>query len=97
MLKVTCDGCGASYQAPEKLAGRKIRCKKCEGVVSIPAVDPGEGPSRLDEPVVMDASARQAEVRSRSPTKAFEGCFFALLLECSARISWTNSFPSSAM
>ena len=65
MLKVTCDGCGATYQAPESFAGRKIRCKKCAGVLSIPAADTGGAVSELDETAVMDAAERREMARTR--------------------------------
>ncbi|HLY75212.1 MAG TPA: PrsW family glutamic-type intramembrane protease [Planctomycetota bacterium] len=39
MPKVTC-GCGARLTAPDRLAGRLVRCPKCAGPVFVPAVEP---------------------------------------------------------
>jgi hypothetical protein len=38
MIAFTCVGCGHSFQAPEDLAGRRTRCKRCGAVTRIPAL-----------------------------------------------------------
>ncbi len=36
MLDFNCSGCGHTYQLPEKYAGKKARCKKCNKMIRIP-------------------------------------------------------------
>jgi hypothetical protein len=35
---VTCSGCGTAYRVPAAAAGKRLRCKRCEGVIAIPPV-----------------------------------------------------------
>lgn len=35
-MRVKCE-CGTSYQPSPKLAGKKVRCKKCSAIIQIPA------------------------------------------------------------
>ena len=37
---VACPGCGKTYRWQEKFAGRKVRCKACNGVFAMPAEPP---------------------------------------------------------
>ncbi len=39
MISFQCAECGAKYQVPEQHAGKRTRCKKCEAVLVIPAVE----------------------------------------------------------
>ena len=34
-IHVKCPGCGAKFQAPEKLAGKRVKCPKCSAVVTV--------------------------------------------------------------
>jgi predicted Zn finger-like uncharacterized protein len=36
-LSVVCPECGARYNVPDKLAGKRAKCKKCGGTIPIPA------------------------------------------------------------
>jgi len=47
---ITCPGCGKTYHWQEKLAGKKVRCKACNGVFAVPA----EPPSQADEDVPLE-------------------------------------------
>lgn len=38
MIEAQCD-CGQSYRVNDELAGRNLRCKKCQGLVKVPSVD----------------------------------------------------------
>lgn len=42
---VACPGCGKTYRWQEKFAGRKVRCKACNGVFAMPT----EPPSQADK------------------------------------------------
>jgi hypothetical protein len=35
-IRVCCPQCGANYNLADSLAGKKIRCKKCQGIVPVP-------------------------------------------------------------
>ncbi len=57
MIVVSCQ-CGARYRIPEKLAGKRLKCKKCAGPIAVPAPDPPEDADAYvvdvlaDEPVI---------------------------------------------
>jgi ubiquitin-protein ligase len=39
-LIIQCGQCGARYSVPPAAAGKKVRCKKCQGILVIPAMPP---------------------------------------------------------
>ena len=41
-ISVNCPKCNKQYQVRDELAGKRVRCKKCKGVVPIPAADSEE-------------------------------------------------------
>jgi hypothetical protein len=68
MLVAECAACGAKFSAQEKFAGRKMRCKNCSGVVTVPLVDPdaaGGGPKNEDETAVLTPQERAELERTR--------------------------------
>ncbi len=44
MIRAACEGCGAAFKAPDKLAGKRVKCPKCGSGVAIPEPE-GEGAS----------------------------------------------------
>ena len=42
MRRATCEGCGAVYKIPDSVTASRVRCKKCQGVVSVSALEPAE-------------------------------------------------------
>ena len=56
---IACPGCGKTYRWQEKFAGRKVRCKTCNGVFAMPA----EPPRQAD-------SAKRPEKRPRKADSA---------------------------
>jgi uncharacterized RDD family membrane protein YckC len=44
-----CDACGQRYQVDESLAGKRIKCKKCESVLTIPP--PVAAPAKTARPL----------------------------------------------
>jgi len=67
MLTVQCQ-CGANYNAPERFAGRSMRCKRCSAVLTIPAPEtaPETPPEKdLEETAVMGNSDREEMERTR--------------------------------
>ncbi len=43
-IKITCN-CGASLMAPKKAVGKKVKCPRCEKVITVP--DPGSTVDRM--------------------------------------------------
>ena len=58
----TCEGCSARYKIPPTFSGTRAKCKKCDGVVSIPPLEEPE-PEPAPEP---EPEAAAASERSRS-------------------------------
>jgi hypothetical protein len=46
-ISVKCHGCDTKLKAPDKCAGKKVKCPKCGGVISVPV--PEEEPLLLEE------------------------------------------------
>lgn len=42
-ISADCPQCGKTYNVKDDLAGKKFRCKECEGVVTVPAAGGGGG------------------------------------------------------
>lgn len=42
VIKVSCGMCGMNYKAPDKAAGKKIRCKECGEIIKVPQPEPEE-------------------------------------------------------
>ena len=61
-ITFSCQGCGKSYTAGDEFAGKKMRCKACQQVVSIPAAVAEEDIYGLDE----------AEVAAPPPPRAVD-------------------------
>lgn len=63
---VICHGCQKSLKAPDKLAGKRVRCPSCQTIVSIPALaDPEPVPELDDES--NDPPAAAARLTARPP------------------------------
>lgn len=45
-IPAQCSDCGKQYNLKDELAGKKVRCPKCKGVVRVPAVRPKAGHGR---------------------------------------------------
>ena len=62
-LLVVCSGCQTRYQVPPVLAGKKIRCKNCGGVIPVPRVAATAKPvaKATPKPQTADAPAPKAE------------------------------------
>jgi hypothetical protein len=42
-IMVECSSCGKQYNAPDSMAGKRVKCKGCGQVFQIPSNAPGEG------------------------------------------------------
>ena len=58
-IPVTCPGCNAAYALADRQAGKKVRCKKCEAIITVDAAPPedaaavepsGAGAVRVEPP-----------------------------------------------
>ncbi len=59
-IRVTCQ-CGASFQAKDALAGKRVKCPKCGQPLSIPAPRAPAGPAPLED-LLEDAHVEEAAV-----------------------------------
>jgi hypothetical protein len=55
MRRATCEKCGSVYKVPDSVAAKRVRCKKCLGVVSVPALE-------LEEAVLEEIEVTPAEL-----------------------------------
>ena len=49
-IRVQCPGCDAEYALADHLAGKKVRCKECDGVIDVRAEAPPETALRVEPP-----------------------------------------------
>jgi predicted Zn finger-like uncharacterized protein len=48
-IPTRCPSCGAQYQLSEEQAGRRVRCRKCDTIITVPdPADEDRGPSRSE-------------------------------------------------
>lgn len=43
MINFACTKCGHAYSVPDEYGGKKVRCKQCQTVNTIPALSSSEG------------------------------------------------------
>jgi hypothetical protein len=61
-ITVNCPSCGGAVQARDELAGRKVRCPKCEAVIALPSALPeAEAIREAAPPPVPSAPPRRSE------------------------------------
>ena len=58
----TCASCGATYKLPASFAADKARCKECEGVVEIGAIE-GEAPAATPKPTAAPVPAKRVPAK----------------------------------
>ncbi|GEM_PF-4723536 len=67
-LAITCPSCGSQFKAPDRVAGRSVRCLKCKGSIAVPAAQPAfaavappaPAPLHVVDPVSFDAGPQSA-------------------------------------
>ncbi len=78
MIVVSCQ-CGARYRVPEKLAGRRLKCKKCSSPIAVPVPDPSEDADAYevdvlaDEPVIREHAVIAGSAVTAAPAGASMG------------------------
>ena len=63
MIKFTCGSCGHKMGAPEKYAGKKVKCKKCGQITRIP-----EAQKAPETPKAPEAHAEENIIKFRCPS-----------------------------
>lgn len=63
MIKFRCE-CGKSYEVPEKYAGKKVRCKKCQAINRIPTVSEDITQGNIDIETSDDSSGSNIKLWS---------------------------------
>jgi DNA-directed RNA polymerase subunit M/transcription elongation factor TFIIS len=58
-IRITCPNCQQQMTVPEAVRGKKVRCKKCEGVVPVPAAQKPD--DRITTSRVQEQSAKWTE------------------------------------
>jgi hypothetical protein len=67
-IRVRCTECDSEYNLADKLAGKKIRCKKCENIIAVPAEEIMDVTEAADDAAT---AARKAAVsKSKAPAVA---------------------------
>ena len=47
-IPVNCPECGKKINAPDKFAGKRVKCPKCKTPMEIPGAGQGDGEMKLD-------------------------------------------------
>ena len=71
-LSVECQECGTKYNVPDKLAGKRAKCKKCGATMSIPEPDVAIGFAPDDDPLaaLQDLARQSGEDAAPEPAPA---------------------------
>jgi hypothetical protein len=77
-ISVSCWSCGTRLKAPEKLAGRKVKCPKCSQELTVPIADPDapavqiQAASPMASPLPAGAIQSESRPASEGPVPASE-------------------------
>src|SRR5262245_5519666 len=69
-ITAICKSCGRRYQAPDEMAGKRVRCKQCGIVFELPPPDDASGNSDLDALAALEKSFSDVDASSMSGTAA---------------------------
>src|SRR5215471_4283904 len=67
-ISVTCPNCETTLRVKDEAAGKKVRCKECQKVISVPAADGGGGADwdGLPEPPPPPRPRRRGTLRAKT-------------------------------
>ncbi|MBN2714193.1 MAG: hypothetical protein JXR97_17380 [Planctomycetes bacterium] len=75
-IQTNCPGCGKQYNLKDEMAGKKIRCPECKGVIVVPAGGASAGaparPAPQPSPAA-PAQARRSTVKMQAPRRPVSG------------------------
>lgn len=70
-IQITCESCNATHLVNDRFAGKRVRCPKCEAVVSIPtaqqAADLAEKATEVEQPQEADGDQGESEPGKNQP------------------------------
>ncbi len=70
-IQITCESCNATHLVNDRFAGKRVRCPKCEAVVSIPttqqAADLAEKATEVEQPQESDDDQGESEHGKNQP------------------------------
>ncbi|MDF1745665.1 MAG: hypothetical protein P1V19_18340 [Gimesia sp.] len=70
-IKVSCGICGKNYKAPDKAAGKRLRCKECGETIKVPEPEPeydeDDFTSMLDDAVELESKSKSIPRVARKP------------------------------
>ncbi len=70
-IQITCESCNATHLVNDRFAGKRVRCPKCEAVVSIPttqqAADLAEKATEVEQPQEADDDQGESEHGKNQP------------------------------
>ena len=73
-IQITCESCNATHLVNDRFAGKRVRCPKCEAVVSIPttqqAADLAEKATEVEQPQEADDDQGESEHGKNQPAVA---------------------------
>lgn len=74
-ITAECNACGRKYQAPASLAGKRVRCKQCGNIFSLPETEggPADGQPDLDALAKMEQSFHSMDATAHGSAGAQEG------------------------
>lgn len=64
MIKVSCDACGAGFNAKDELAGRRGKCPSCKAPIVVPELDADEDEQEDEDPAPAVASSSRSRRKS---------------------------------
>ncbi|MCE9581555.1 MAG: DUF4282 domain-containing protein [Planctomycetes bacterium] len=65
-ILTTCP-CGSRFKAPDRLAGKRVRCPKCSEILTVPAGETPDAPIEETAPPVEPAAAAPADAGQETP------------------------------
>ena len=76
MNSINCDSCLAKLKYPDRLAGKKLRCPKCQSIVALPDLefDPDEFAASILDEGAKPATADEPILDAKVPTKDCPFC-----------------------
>ena len=73
MIKFDCSKCGRSYQVSDKIAGKRVRCKECREINTVPSVE-SEAVNSGDSVDNLNSLLQElSEFEKKAPTLETEG------------------------
>lgn len=70
-IRVSCDSCGATIKADDKHAGKRVRCPKCQEILTIPAASAPEGEDDGESDFFEDTQAAAPPPPPPAPKSTF--------------------------